>query len=76
MIKINLEKAKVIGHGMRRQKRDIEFAPHDADIAKQIPGKAEVAEAERAKIREKYALIQTQIDEATTTDQIKAALGL
>lgn len=62
---INLDKAKDIAHNIRRARRDEEFAPHDALIAKQIPGVAAVAAEEaRQQIREKYAAIQEQIDQA------------
>lgn len=74
-IVIDLTKAKAIGHDIRRAARAEEFKPHDELIAKQIPGvDAQAAEAARQAIREKYAAIQTQIDAATTTDEIKAAL--
>lgn len=76
MIVINLDKAKAIGHDMRRAAREEEFKPYDDAIAKQIPGQSEGAEAARQVIREKYAAIQTQIDAATTPDEIKAALGV
>lgn len=77
MIRINLDKAKAIAHDMRRAKRAEEFAPHDEVIAKRIPGTAEAdAEAARQAIREKYAAIQTEIDTASTPDEIKAALGI
>lgn len=74
MITINMTKAKLIGHDMRRAKREEEFKPFDDAIAKQIPGHVDGAEAQRQLIREKYAAIQTQIDAATTVDEIKAAL--
>jgi hypothetical protein len=75
MITINMDKAKAIGHDMRRQKREAEFAPFDAIIMKQIPGNsAAEAEAARQAIREKYALIQDVIEAAETTDEIKSAL--
>ena len=75
MIVINLDKAKAIGHDMRRAAREEEFAPLDAIIAKQIPGKDAVeAEAARQFIRDKYADIQLKIDAATTPEEIKAAL--
>lgn len=62
-VNINIDKAKQVAHEKRRIKRSEEFAPHDEVIAKQIPGKdAVVAEAERQKIREKYATIQVNID--------------
>jgi hypothetical protein len=76
MITINITKAKAIGHDMRRAARAEEFKPFDEAIAKQIPGAAEGAEAQRQAIREKYAVIQTQIDAAATPDEIKAALGV
>lgn len=74
-IVINLDKAKAIGHDMRRAARAEEFKPFDDAIAKQIPGQVEGAEAERQKIRDKYAVIQTAIDAAQDVDGIKAALG-
>lgn len=73
----DLEKSKQIGHQYRRAKRAEEFAPHDDVIAKQIPGAdTDAAEAARADIRAKYATIQTEIDAATTTAEIKTALDL
>ena len=76
MITINITKAKAIGHDMRRVARAEEFKPFDEAIAKQIPGAADGAEAERQAIREKYAAIQTDIDAAATPEEIKAALGI
>lgn len=76
MITVNIDKAKAIGHDMRRAARAAEFAPLDDAIAKQIPGQVESAEASRQVIRDKYAVIQTQIDAATTPDEIKQALGV
>lgn len=76
-IVINMDKAKIIGHEMRRAKRAEEFAPLDAEIAKQIPGTDTTAvEAQRQAIRDKYAGVQTQIDAAETPDKIKAALEM
>ena len=75
MITINMDKAKAIGHDMRRQKREAEFAPFDAIIMKQIPGADHAAaEVSRQAIREKYALIQDVIEGATTVEEIKSAL--
>lgn len=75
MITINLDKAKTIGHDIRRAKRTEEFAPHDEVIAKQIPGaSAKAAEAARQKIRDRHAAIQDAIDAASTHDEIKEAL--
>lgn len=75
MIKVDLDKARLIAHERRRAARDKEFAPFDQLIAKQIPGvSAQQAEVERQKIRDKYAAMQTAIDAAQTPDAIKAAL--
>lgn len=75
MIVVNIDKAKAIGHDMRRAARTEEFKPHDEVIMKQIPGvDAQAAEAARQAIRDKYAAIQTQIEAAATPDEIKAAL--
>ena len=77
VITVNMAKAKTIGHDIRRAQRADEFAPLDAEIAKQIPG-ADTAsvEAQRQIIRDKYAGIQMQIDAAETPNEIKAALGM
>ena len=70
-----MDKAKAIGHEMRRAKREEEFAPFDTVIMKQIPGKdLQAAEAARQAIRDKYAVIQSNIDAAETHEEIKAAL--
>ena len=74
MITINIDKAKAVAHDKRREARAIEFQPYDEAIAKQIPGQMEGAEAARAAIRTKYAAMQTQIDAASTVNEIKAAL--
>jgi hypothetical protein len=71
---ININKAKVIGHDMRRAARAEEFKPYDEAIAKQIPSQMEGAEAARQAIRNKYSAMQMQIDAATTPEEIKAAL--
>jgi hypothetical protein len=65
MIKVNLDKAKVIAHDKRRAARSEEFAPLDAELAKQIPGtNTEAIEAARQMIRDKYAVMQNSIDSA------------
>lgn len=73
---IDIDKAKAIGHDMRRAARTEEFKPYDDAIAKQIPGQMEGAEVARQAIRDKYAAMQTSIDAAQTPDEIKAALGV
>ena len=76
MIIINIDKAKAIGHDLRRAKRAEEFAPLDRIVAAQIPGNASAkAETKRQAIRDKYALVQEQIDLAETPEEIKQALG-
>lgn len=72
MITINIDKAKEIAHDKRRQARSAEFAP--LDIKATIPSEATAAEAARAAIRAKYTTMQTAIDVATTTEQIKAVM--
>lgn len=72
----DLPKSKEIAHERRRAARAEEFKPHDEVIMKQIPGAdTDAAEAARAAIRTKYATMQTEIDAATTTAEIKTALG-
>lgn len=74
-ITINLDKAKAIGHDIRRAKRAEEFAPLDRVIAKRIPGiEPDVIEEKREAIRERYAEAQVAINAAKSPDEIKAAL--
>jgi hypothetical protein len=73
MITINLDKAKNIAHDIRKARRSDEFAP--LDIKATIPSEAVTAEAERQLIRDKYAVIQENINAATNTEQLKSALG-
>ena len=75
MITININKAKSIAHDMRRLARSEEFQPYDDAISKQIPGQVEEAEAKRQLIREKYALMQINIDSASTIEEIKIAIS-
>ena len=69
MIKINLDKAKQIAHEKRRAARSAEFAP--LDIKATIPAEAEAAEAARQVVRDKYAIIQTNINSAADVDALK-----
>lgn len=74
-VDVDLDKAKNIGHDIRRQQRAEEFKPHDEVIMKQIPGAdAIAAEEARQAIRDKYSAVQDAINVASTTDEIKAAL--
>ena len=72
MITINIDKAKAIAHDKRREARTAEFAP--LDIKATIPSEATSAEAARQVIRDKYAAMQTNIDAASTIDEIKEAM--
>ena len=72
MITVNINKAKSIAHDKRREARASEFAP--LDIKATIPAEAASAEAARQAIRDKYAAMQTQIEAASTVDEIKAAM--
>ena len=74
MISINVTKAKAIGHDMRRAARAEEFKPYDLKAT--IPSEAVAAESARQAIREKYAAMQSEIDAAASTDEIKVALCL
>lgn len=72
MITININKAKIIGHDIRRRARAEEFKPYDEVIIKQIPGTdVQAAESARQAIREKYAVIQEQINAASNSQEIK-----
>jgi hypothetical protein len=62
MITINLDKAKAVAHDKRRAARAAEFAP--LDIKATIPSEAMAAEAARQAVRDKYAVIQSDIDTA------------
>jgi len=72
MIKINLNKAKYIAHEKRREARSKEFAPLDVEAT--IPSRAEQAEAARQAIRNKYAAMQEQMDDAATVEELKELL--
>jgi hypothetical protein len=62
MITVNIDKAKSIAHDKRRAARAAEFAP--LDIKATIPSEAMAAEAARQAVRDKYAVIQSDIDTA------------
>ena len=68
MIKVDLNKAKEISHDKRRTKREELFKP--LDIQATIPMFAEQAEAQRQIIRDEFAVIQTEIDDAATVEEL------
>ena len=68
-IVIDITKAKAITHDMRRAARSAEFAP--LDIKASIPSEAVAAEAARQAVREKYAVIQANVDAAADVASLK-----
>lgn len=73
----DLAKCKEICHGWRRVRRENEFKPYDEIIMKQIPGNDAIeAESARQDIREKYAIMQTEIDNATSPTELKTILDI
>ena len=72
MIKINMNKAKLIAHERRGIARAAEFAP--LDIESTIPAMAQKAEEKRQLIRDKYAAVQASIDAAKSVDELKNAM--
>ena len=72
MITINIDKAKTIAHDARRAARAAEFAP--LDIKATIPAEAKKTEAARALIRERYAVIQSDIDGSSSVDGLESIL--
>ena len=69
MITINIDKAKDIAHDKRRAARLAEFAP--LDIKATIPAEAAAAEAARQAVRDKYAALQTDINAASSVQELK-----
>ena len=72
MIKIDINKAKEISHDMRRNKRAELFK--QLDIEATVPTFTEQAEAQRQIIRDEFAAIQTEIDNAESVDQLKVII--
>ena len=70
----DLTMAKKVAHRKRRNRRYSEFAPKDVIVSKAIPGATDAAEASRAAIRTKYATMQTEIDAASTIDELYAIM--
>ena len=68
-IKTDLPKAKLIAHGKRRRARTLEMGPWDLKAT--IPSEADAAEAERGKLRKKYADVQTSMNAAKSEKKLK-----
>ena len=73
-VKVNMTKAKAIAHDFRRGRRSSEFMSVDGD--NQYSALTAEGEVLRQPIRDRYALMQTNIDAAKTPAAIKKALGL
>ena len=69
MIKVDINKAKEIVHAKRRYVRANLLK--QLDIETTVPLLARQAEVQRQAIRDKFAAIQTAIDNAETSDQLK-----
>lgn len=73
MIKIDINKAKEISHDKRRIKRGELFK--QLDIEATAPVLTEQAEVKRQIIRDEFAVIQTEIDNAESVDQLKVIIA-
>ncbi len=74
-ISIDLAKAKLCAHEVRRKDRDEQFAPLDFIISAQIPGNDPAAiEADRVVIRDADAVKQAAIDSAGTVREVQVAV--
>ena len=70
---VNLNKAKEISHDMRRNKRAELLKPLDVEAT--VPSLAANAETQRQIIRDDFAIIQTEIDNAESVDQLKVIIA-
>jgi len=67
----DLSASREIAHNLRREKRSEEFRPHDELMAVRIPGTDEEGvEASRQEIRDRYAVIEQQIDDCETVEEL------
>lgn len=72
----DMTKVREIAHDRRRKMRSSDMEPHDFVIAAKIPGTNETAvEAERQKIRDRYAKMQTDIDAASDVAMVKEVMN-
>ncbi len=72
MMPIDIVKARAIAHAARRAARAAEFAP--LDIKATIPSEAAAAEATRQAIRDKYAIMQAEMDAAMSLEHLKSLM--
>lgn len=71
-VSVDIPKAKELTHEARRFARDGEMAPFDLKVT--IPDESAAAEAERVKLRKKYANLQTEIDASSTETALKSVM--
>lgn len=71
------EASKEVAHELRRAKREEEFAPLDkaVTIAAANPEKLAEAEADREEVREKYHVIQDEINACDCPDTLREKLA-
>ena len=72
MIQVDMLKAKEIAHNKRRVVREKELQP--LDVQATIPMYAEQAELERQVVRDKHAVMQEQIDQAESVEDLKKVI--
>ena len=76
MIKIDINKAKEISHDKRIAKRADLFKQLDIEATVPVLAEqAEQAEVKRQIIRDEFAVIQTEIDNAESVDQLKVIIA-
>lgn len=75
-IDIEIQRARLVAHSIRRKMREAEMVPLDQQIIIKITEAAEVAsvEARRQALRDKYAIMQTSIVGAQTAGELIGAL--
>ncbi len=76
-VETDLDAAKEQAHNWRRAKREEEFAPLDKEITINIKAQAKVdqIESHRQAVRDKYDLIQTEIDASADEIGLRSVLA-
>ena len=67
---LNMENLKIKAHDKRRKARDVELKPLDNEWTYQ----PDIAEEKRILVREKYAIMQTDIDDAGSISALKEVI--
>lgn len=77
-IGVDVKKAKNIAHTKRRVMREQELLPLDKEVVISTASlnKVNEGEAKRQRIREKYAVMQESIDNATDIEELKRLLSV